>query len=97
MHLCRMGIMSLVSMLKSKAKAEATHSKVYHLKTTWVMLDDVKQQLILQIGTSNPKCIEELLIRYGRWKKNRSNSIMYLVDITHGKSPVVISLDSFRR
>lgn len=41
-----------------KAKAEATHSKVYHLKTTWVMLDDVKQQLILQIGTSNPKCIE---------------------------------------
>ena len=43
-----------------KAKAEATHSKVYHLKTTWVMLDDVKQQLILQIGTSNPKCIEEV-------------------------------------
>ena len=43
-----------------KAKAESTHSKVYHLKTTWVMLDDVKQQLILQIGTSNPKCIEEV-------------------------------------
>lgn len=41
-----------------KARAESTHSKVYHLKTTWVMLDDVKQQLILQIGTSNPKCIE---------------------------------------
>ncbi len=43
-----------------KAKAESTHSKVYHLKTTWVMLDDVKQQLILQIGTTNPKCIEEV-------------------------------------
>ena len=43
-----------------KAKAESTHSKIYHLKTTWVMLDDVKQQLILQIGTSNPKCIEEV-------------------------------------
>lgn len=43
-----------------KAKAEATHSKVYHLETTWVMLDDVKQQLILQIGTTNPKCIEEV-------------------------------------
>ena len=41
-----------------KARAESTHSKVYHLKTTWVMLEDVKQQLILQIGTSNPKCIE---------------------------------------
>ena len=43
-----------------KAKTESTYSKVYHLKTTWVMLDDVKQQLILQIGTSNPKCIEEV-------------------------------------
>ncbi len=43
-----------------KAKAESTYSKEYHLKTTWVMLDDVKQQLILQIGTSNPKCIEEV-------------------------------------
>ena len=43
-----------------KARVKATTSNVYHLKTTWVMLDDVKQQLILQIGTSNPKCIEEV-------------------------------------
>lgn len=43
-----------------KARAKATTSKVYHLETKWVMLEDVKQQLILQIGTSNPKCIEEV-------------------------------------
>ena len=43
-----------------KAKAKATTSKVYHLETKWIMLDDVKEQLILQIGTSNPKCIEEV-------------------------------------
>ena len=41
-----------------KARVKATSSKVYHLETRWVMLEDVKQQLILQIGTSNPKCIE---------------------------------------
>ena len=41
-----------------KARVKATTSNVYHLETKWVMLEDVKQQLILQIGTSNPKCIE---------------------------------------
>jgi hypothetical protein len=54
-----------------KAKAVATNSKVYLLETTWIMLDDVKEQLILQIGTSNPKCIEEVTDKIRRMEEEQ--------------------------
>jgi len=45
---------------KTMIQVAATYSKTYPLEIYWYMTDDVKEQLILQIGTSNPKCIEEV-------------------------------------
>jgi hypothetical protein len=45
---------------KTMIQVAATYSKTYPLEIYWYMTDDVKEQLILKIGTSNPKCIEEV-------------------------------------
>ncbi len=44
----------------TNAKVKAASSKTYPLEIYWYMTDDVKQQLILQVGTTNTKCIETI-------------------------------------
>lgn len=43
------------------AQAEATHSPEHNLTTKWIMLDAVKNQIISEIGSSQPKCINAFI------------------------------------
>ena len=56
---------------KTMIQVAATYSKTYPLEIYWYMTDDVKEQLILQIGTSNPKCIEEVTDKIRRMEEEQ--------------------------
>lgn len=53
------------------AQALATSSPEHNLNTNWIMLDAVKNQIISEIGSYNPKCINDFINKVAEAEKEQ--------------------------